>query len=495
MTPALTFRTASGALLAGAVAFVPLPSQAQLAIKRAPTGFNLFSVDQDIEVGRRAAAELRRQLPLVVNARTEVFLAGVTSLLAAQVRTPTYQFQVTPVNAAELNAWVLPDGSVYLSRGLLNLARQEAEVAGVLAHAMAHVVLRHGTARVSKAYLANAGLTALGGLVGGRRPLDGIVNAVGGYGLEGAFLDFGLSDEYEADALGAELMSRAGYDPVAMASMFATMRRERGLKPGLAEFFRSHPSPPDRESRIRNLSNVLSQDGSMEVVGGLSSVRWSGRGSVARPVSVQKTSTGTVAVASKPVALDVPKPSRTYTRFTHPGSQLSIDHPSNWDAIRSGVAISFAPAGGVIEHGDGRPHLVYGVIVNYYAPFENDVERWNNSLTRHYAPFEDRTRPRGVLEDATDDLVRQILSSNSYLSTPTGSARASGSDGYRVRLSGRSPVTGQTERVTLLTRALQNDQVVYLACVSPARGASAMERACGIMARSLRVNDAVANRP
>jgi hypothetical protein len=210
---------------------------------------------------------------------------------------------------------------------------------------------------------------------------------------------------------------------------------------------------------------------------------------------VRKTSTGTVAVASKPVAVDVPKPERKFARFTHPGSQLSIDHPSNWEATRSRLAVSFAPVGGVIQRADGRPHLAYGVIVNFYAPFESDVERWNNSLTRHYAPFEDRSRPRGVLEDATDDLVRQVLSSNSYLSTPTGSARTSGSDGYLVRLSGRSPVTGQTERVSLHTRILADDQVVYLACVSPARSARAMDRVCGKMARSLRVNDAVANRP
>ena len=492
-----TFWTASGALLAGAVAFAPLPVRAQVAIKRAPAGFNLFSVDQDIEVGRQSAAELERQLPLATNARTEIFLGSITSLLAARIRTtPSYQFMVRPVNAAQLNAWVLPDGSIYLSRGLLSLARNEAEVAGVLAHAMAHVVLRHGTARVSRAYLAHSGLAALGGLVGGRSPLHGIVNAVGGFGLDGAFLEFGLSDEYEADALGAELMAQAGYDPVAMASMFATLRRERRVKSGLALFFKSHPPPPDRESRIRNLSNVLSNGGAMEVVGGLSNVRWSGWGSVARtPATEQKTSTGTVAVASKPVSVDVPKPSPKFARFTNPGSQLSIDHPSNWDASRSGGAMSFAPPGGLVERSDGQPHLAYGVIVNIYAPFEPDVERWNNSLKRHYAPFEDRRRPRGILEDATDDLVRQILSSNTYLSTPTGSARSSGSDGYIVRLSGRSPVTGQTERVTLHTRALQDDQVVYVACVSPARDASEMDRTCTKMVRSLRMNEAVADRP
>jgi hypothetical protein len=127
----------------------------------------------------------------------------------------------------------------------------------------------------------------------------------------------------------------------------------------------------------------------------------------------------------------VPAPSPRFVRFNHPDAFLAIDHPANWDALSSGFAVSFAPPGGVVETNNGQPILLNGLIVNYYAPFESEVERWNNSLTRHYAPFEDRTRQRGILEDATDDLTRQILNANSYLNAATGSARSELVDGSR----------------------------------------------------------------
>jgi len=494
---ASTFRTASGALLAGVVTFVPLdqPAGAQVAIKRTASGFNLFSVEQDIEVGRQSAVEIERHLRLVTSARTELFLAGVVSRLSAGAPGPKYPFQVKALNSAEMNVFVLPGGPIYVSRALFALTRSEAQLAGVLAHGMAHAVLRHGTARASKAYLGKAGLSALGGLVGKPNPTARIINAVGGFGMNAAFLTFGRSEEYEADALGAELMAKAGYDPVAMATMFATLRREQGRNPGLKRFFSSHPSSADRESRIRNLANVLGS-GAQELVGGFSSIRWRGA-AAASSAAEWNTATGTVVTPSAPVPFDAPAPSPRFTRFNHPDSLLTIEHPANWDAHASGFAVSFAPPGAVVERDNGQPNLLHGVIVNYYAPFEDAVERWNNSLTRNYAPFEDRTRPRGALEDATDDLVRQILSANTYLNAPIGSARSQvidGARGYSVRLSGRSPVTGDVERVTVHTRALPGDQVIYMACIAPGRSANTVERTCARMLQSLRVNEAGANR-
>ena len=498
MTIRSTFRAASGALLAGAV-LVPVvrPLGAQVATQRAPSGFNLFSVEQDVEVGRLAAAEFERLVPLVNSAPTAQFASSIVSLLAVHVPGPRYPYRVRISNANEANAFVLPGGPIFISRGLLTLARTEAELAGVIAHSMAHVALRHGTGRASKAYVGKAGLGALGGLVG-RSPIPGVINAVGGFGLDAAFLTFGRSDEYEADALGAELMARAGYDPVALATFLATLRREQGRNAGLERFFSSHPSAPDRETRIRNLTNILERGGAQEIAGGFSRIRRRLHPvAQAQAPAYWSTAAGTVASGSAPVTLDVPAPSSRFVRFNHPDAPLAIDHPANWEVHSSGVAVSFAPPGGVTDGNNGQPNLLSGLIVNYYAPFESEVERWNNSLIRHYAPLQDRTGRRGILEDATDDLVRQILDANSYLSAPTGSARSEvidGSRGYAVRLTGRSPVTGEVERVTVYTRELPDDNVIYMACVAPGRGAAAVERACARIVQSLRVIDAAANR-
>jgi hypothetical protein len=313
--------------------------------------------------------------------------------------------------------------------------------------------------------------------------------------LEAAFLGFSRSDEYEADALGAELMSRAGYDPVAMAKVVGTMRKARGA--GIERFNNHHPSIIDRESRVRNLANVLAP-GRSEIVGGFSLMRWRGGASSVVAASAElKSSAGTVELRATPQSLDVPAPSPQFTRFSNPDALVVIDHPSNWDAHQSGTAMSFAPAGAVLDREDGAPNLLQGLIVNHYAPFEDDVARWNNSLTRHYAPFEDRSRPRGMLEDATDDLIRQILDVNSWLSAPTGSARSEQVDGvrgYSIRLRGRSPVTGETERVTIYTRMLPDDHVIYMACIAAGKNAPSVERACTRMVQSMRLNEAVANR-
>ena len=497
-TTASTFRNASNALLAGAATFGPFVAQAdaQLAIKRSPSGFNLFSVEQDFDVGRQSALEIERQVRLVTSVRTVQFVNTITGLLAARSPGAKYPFQVRAVNSADVNLLVLPGGQIYVSRGLLSLTKSESEVAGVIAHAMAHVVLRHGTEQASRAYLSKAGLSALGGFVGRAGTTARILNTVGGFGLEAAFLRFTPSDEYEADALGAEIMSNAGYDPVGLATIVGTLRQQKAHAQ-IDAYAASHPPLRDRESRIRNLSNVLRQ-GRSEIVGGFNLMRWRGgsNANVAGGIEV-KSSAGTVEVRSTPQSIQVPAPSPQFTRFSSPDALVAIDHPSNWDAHQSGTAMSFAPAGAMLDREDGAPNLLQGLIINHYAPFEDDVERWNNSLTRHYAPFEDRSRPRGALEDATDDLIRQILNVNSWLSAPTGSARYDVSDGirgYSVRLSGRSPVTGETERVTVYTRVLPDDHVIYLACIAAGRSASSVERACTRMVQSMRVNEAVANR-
>ena len=258
-----------------------------------------------------------------------------------------------------------------------------------------------------------------------------------------------------------------------------------------------HPLSADREERIRSLVSVLGHRGASEVVGGYSAIRWLGQSSSrAMPVE-RKAAAGAVALEAPAVTPDIPDPSTRFNRFSHPDELIAIDHPDNWHAFPSGFAISFAPSSGMVERNRQAPQLVQGVIVNFYAPFENDVDRWNHSLARHYAPFADRTRPRGLLEDATDDLVRQILDASPYLSTPTGSARpevVDGARGYSVRLGGRSPLTGEQERVTIHTRSLPDDHVVYVACVTPTRTATVVEQACSRMVQSLRVNDAATHR-
>jgi Zn-dependent protease with chaperone function len=475
--------------------------EAQVSIKRSPSGFNLFSVQQDVDLGRQSVAEVERQLPILNDSRTNTYLTRIITRLAAQAPGTKFPYTIKAVNATDINAFALPGGPMYVHRGLITAARNEAELAGVLAHEMSHVVLRHGTEQASKAYLGQAGLSLLGGLLGKRGSTSSeIINAVGGFGLNAAFLKFSRADEYEADALGAELMAKAGYDAVAMATMFAMLRSEQGRDPSrLERFFSSHPPPADRETRIRTLASSLGS-GSLQVVGGFSGIQ-SRLGGLQVATSTNQptynTSTGTVVRPGETVTVRVPAPSATFSRFTHGAGFFTVDYPNNWRAYQSGLAVSIAPEGGVVELSTGQPNLLYGVIVNHYSPFEGADDRWTSSLQRNYTPFEDRTRPpRAFLEDATDDLVRTLIKANTYLSSVSGSARSEvidGAAGYSVLLNGRSPVTGEDERVTLYTRGLPDSHVIYMVCISPARDAAVMDQLCARMSRTLQVNDAVAH--
>ena len=497
------FRTAATLLFAGTAVMAPLAQSidAQATIKRSPSGFNLFSVQQDVDLGRQSAAEIERQLPLLNDTRTNRYLTSIISRLSAQAPGTKYPYTIKAVNAQEINAFSLPGGPMYVNRGLITTARNEAELAGVLAHEMSHVILRHGTEQASKAYLGQAGLSLLGGLVGKRGSTSSqIINAVGGFGLNAAFLKFSRSDEYEADALGAELMAKAGWDPVAMATMFAMLRSEQGRDPSkLEQFFSSHPPPADRESRIRNVAASLGTGGSQQVVGGFATIqqRLGGLAAASASQPTYTTSTGTVVLPNETVTVSVPAPSTRFSRFSHGNGFFTVDYPGNWRAYQSGLAVSLAPEGGVVELSNGQPNLLYGVIVNHYAPFEGADDRWSQSLQRNYTPFEDRNQPpRGFLEDATDDLVRHMIVSNPYLSAVTGSARPEvidGARGYSVLMNGRSPVTGEDERVTLYTRALPDSHVIYVVCISPARESGVMDQTCARMTRTLQVNDAAAH--
>jgi hypothetical protein len=405
------------------------------------------------------------------------------SKLAAQAPGARYPYAIKAVNDSAINAFSLPGGPMYVNRGLVEAARSEAELAGVLAHEMSHVALRHGTHQASKAYLGQAGLGILGGLLGKN---DGntsqIVNAVGGLGLNAVFLKFGRDAEYQADRLGAEIMAGAGYNPVAMANFFELLRSEQGRDPGKVEqFFSDHPPAADREARIRDQARSLrlapSQDG-----GGFDRMRADLRrlapaaSRVAQVLEAPRNQDGRNPGSGQ---YDVPvdQPSSRFQRFEQRNGFFTIEHPDNWRAYGSdsGFAASFAPDGGVVNMGDGQQALLYGVIVNHYAPFEGYSDRQKASL-----------------EDATDDLVRQIIQSNSYLRAQDGQARREQIDGapsYSVVLSGRSPVTGQEERVTVVTRGLSDGDVIYALSIVPGSGYDSMTQTFAHMLRTLNVND------
>ena len=234
----------TGLLLWAAVAF------AQTSIK---PGFNLFSASQDVELGKQSAAQIERQIPILRDYEIASYVSRVGARLARVAPGARYPYQFKVANLSDINAFALPGGYIYVHRGLIERVRSEGELAGVMAHEISHVALRHQTNQVSKAYLAKAGVGILARIFGGdSQSGTRIMETVGGVGLNSLFLRFSRKAEEEADVVGAQTMARAGYDPREMASFFETLRREAGRDPSKVEvFFNDHPAPVNRAARIR----------------------------------------------------------------------------------------------------------------------------------------------------------------------------------------------------------------------------------------------------
>jgi len=237
-------------------------------------GFNIFSQEQDVEIGRQSAAEVEGELPVLNDRHLERYVSDIGKRLVAVAPGAKYPYQFKVVNVSDINAFALPGGFMYVNRGLIEATQSEGELAGVMAHEMAHVALRHGTNQASKAYLAQAGLGVLGGIFGGGGSTGQIIGTVGGFGLNTLFLKFSRTAEEQADVVGAQIMSRAGYDPRDMVSMFETLRRQSGHDPGKVEqFFSDHPSPAHREDRIRQEADLLGPVQKVRPLGDFAQVR------------------------------------------------------------------------------------------------------------------------------------------------------------------------------------------------------------------------------
>ena len=185
------------------------------------------------------------------------YVERVGSRLAAAIppefQHPEFRYTFKVVNA-RINAFALPGGPMYVNRGMIEASRREGEMAGVMAHEISHVALRHGTVQATKSqkYGLLAGILGIGGqILGGPA---GAAAQVAGQGVGVYFLKFSREYETEADILGAQIMARAGYDPRDLASMFQTIQRQGGSSGG---FLSSHPSPSDRNARILQESQYL----------------------------------------------------------------------------------------------------------------------------------------------------------------------------------------------------------------------------------------------
>ena len=506
-------RVRSRIVLGCLVALMALPAGVVFAQTRIKPGFNLFSVAQDQEIGRQSATEAERQLPILSDRSIEGFINTVGKRLAAVAPGANYPYQFKLVNASDINAFALPGGYLYLNRGLIEAAGNEGQLAGVMAHEMAHVALRHGTNQASKAYLGQAGLGVLGGLAGGKSSsTQRAIGAVGGFGMNTLFLKFSRTDEEQADVVGAQMMAKAGYDPKDMVDFFEMLRSKAARDPGKVErFFSSHPAPKNRAARIRKEMKMLNIR-PIQPVGGLQQARAKLQGMAPAPAAQQiaqgQKATPTASQArisdARVVETSVDRPSSNFRSFEQRRRFFQMDYPENWRVYEpaNGYGVTIAPDGGYVDAGGEERNLIYGVIINHYDTFDAETsDRFINRGGSGNAPssFVDgsgRIESRTTLARATNDIVGQILRTNPHLKLMPNSQRTdtiSGASALSLVLSGRSTVTREEERVTVFTRELPDDDVIYALFIAPGQDYDGLRKTFDRMISSLQVNDAAAH--
>src|SRR6266702_3574014 len=241
------FALAAGLFLSLTIFLVPGASAQRSQLR---PGWNAFTPQEDISLGKRAAADAEKQLALCNAPRVDAYLTQLGTRLAQKLPTGgvQYPFEFHCVNDKAINAFALPGGYVFVNRGAIEAADNEAQLAAVMAHELSHVALRHGTNQATKAVLAQTGLGIFGAVFGDSTG-GALLTTLGSFTAGGVLLRYSRTAESQADVMGTQVLYDAGYDPRAMAQFFEKLEAEmKGKNP--PEFFSDHPNPEHRVERV-----------------------------------------------------------------------------------------------------------------------------------------------------------------------------------------------------------------------------------------------------
>src|SRR5262252_9525512 len=221
---------------------------------------NKYTPAQDVELGLQAARQMRQQLPILDDDEAKSYVEALGKRLAAaiprELQHSEFHYTFEVVNVRDINASALPGGPMFVNRGMIETAKTEGEIAGVMAHEISHVVLRHGTAQASKATPYEVGSVLgqiAGAIIGGG--WGQVVSGASQFGFGTAFLRFSREFEKQADIEGTHIMAAAGYDPRDMANVFRAIEQESG--PGGPQWLSDHPNPGNRIEYISQEAKQL----------------------------------------------------------------------------------------------------------------------------------------------------------------------------------------------------------------------------------------------
>ncbi|MEP7118523.1 MAG: M48 family metallopeptidase [Acidobacteriota bacterium] len=435
---------------------------------------NKYTPQQDVELGQEAAAEVRKQYPLITDDQIASYLDRLGRALVtaspANLNNAAFQYSFTPVNLKEINAFALPGGPMFVNRGMFAAAQGEGEVAGVMAHELSHVLLRHGTANATKAQKFQIGAMAgaiAGAIIGGG--WGGAIAQGSQFGLGAWLMKYSREYEKQADLLGAQIMARAGYDPRDLAKMFEAIEKEsQGNTP--PQWLSSHPDPGNRVQYIRQeaaklqiasrnsgagFAGIKARFASMPPAKSMSDMARSGDGG---------GSGGNAPASVGTVGQPVPAPAGQYK--TAKGGQLfQVSVPTNWTGISANNSVKFVPQNGLGDY-QGQSVFTHGVELGVARAASRD------------------------LTESTNSFVNAVLQGNPGMRVSGGQqpVRISQRAGIGTALIGRSALN-QTERVNIYTTLLSDGNLFYYLTVVPENDAPTDSAAFDRVGTSIRLND------
>jgi len=469
----------------GAVHTPELPNPGQVSLTRQQQG----------QLGLKAMGEVYQQMPVLPDSSPVTKyvqeLGKKLERVVPQQYTWPYQFHV--IEQKEINAFALPGGPIFINVGTVTAADNEAELAGVIAHEMSHVYMQHSAKQMKQnmgpSILAGLG-QILGSMVGG---IGGAVASMGGQIAGGMWsMKYSRGDEAQADAVGAIILWKAGYNPKAMAEFFQKLEKQGGSGP---QFLSDHPNPGNRvqavEEEIKDWPSKPYQDNSQafvaakqeaaktkaytaqQIEAGAKSGQWARQnqqtGAVPRNVPVSSTSPagqdgaapGSGAVIN--VSYNQVKPSGSFTQYQQNG--ISISYPNNWQAAAGQGGLTIAPQAAVSQGA-----VAYGMVMG--------TAQMPNGMS---------------LDQATQALVQNMEQSNPGLQA-SGSAsniQVNSMQGRSQTLMGNSPIqqNGQPlrEQDWLVAVAGPNNQLVYAVFVAPQKDFGRLKSTYKRMLRSLQL--------
>jgi predicted Zn-dependent protease len=211
----------------------------------------LMSEQEEVQVGRQSDADIRKQMGVYDDPALQQYVAGIGARLVSQAHRPDLPWTFTVVDEAAVNAFALPGGFIYITRGILPFLQNEAELAGVIGHEIGHVDARHSAEAYSKQVGAGLGLAIAGILAPSTQPLQGVAGA----GLQVLFLKYGREAELEADRLGVGYEASAGWDPHGVPALLTTLARldeATGSSRGVPNWALTHPPAADRVAKVQD---------------------------------------------------------------------------------------------------------------------------------------------------------------------------------------------------------------------------------------------------